>query len=124
MKKIIMIAPSPASISAYALPTYEPFTEFGPTLVSSPVTLVVTTNGVSLGANANSYITNCLDLATGGYSAPSGESWGILNFSGTLPNNIKQTRFVTNGLDIAVISNVQPICDEPRLFRSEEHTSE
>ena len=105
MKKIILIAACAASISAYALPTYEPFTEFGPTLVSSPVTLVVTTNGVSLGANANSYITNCLDLATGGYSAPSGESWGILNFSGTLPNNIKQTRFVTNGLDIAVISN-------------------
>ena len=62
MKKIILIAACAASISAYALPTYEPFTEFGPTLVSSSVTLVVTTNGVSLGANANSYITNCLDL--------------------------------------------------------------
>ena len=66
---------------------------------------MVTTNGVSIGAGANSYITNCLDLATGGYAAPSGESWGILNFAGTMPNGVKQTPFTTNGLDIAVISN-------------------
>jgi hypothetical protein len=105
MKRILLIATCAAALSAYGLPTYEPFTEFGPTIASSPVTLVVTTNGVSLGANANSSIPNCLDLATGGYSAPSGESWGILNFSGTMPNNVKQTRYVTNGLDIAVISN-------------------
>ena len=105
MKKIILLAISAASISACALPTYEPFTEFGPTIQTSGTTLVVTTNGVSRGAAANSYITNCLDLATGGYTAPSGESWGILNFAGTLPTNTKKLLFTTNGLDVAVISN-------------------
>ena len=105
MKKIILIAISAASISAYGLPTYEPFTEFAPTLVSGAITEVVTTNGVSIGAGANSYITNCLDLATGGYTAPSGESWGILNFAGTMPNGVKKSLFTTNGLDVAVISN-------------------
>src|ERR1035438_1392514 len=98
MKKIILLVTCAAVISAYALPTYEPFTEFGPTLVSSPTTLLVISNGVSLGTNANSGITNCLDLATGGYQAPSTEAWGNLNFSGTMGTGIR-------GLDIAVISN-------------------
>jgi len=104
MKKIILLALSAASLSAYGLPTYEPFTEFGPTLVSSAITLVVKTNGVSMGTNADSYITNCLDLATGGYQAPSTESWGALLFSGTMPSGTKGVN-ITNGLDIAVISN-------------------
>jgi hypothetical protein len=100
MKKSILLAIGAFSVSAYALPTYEPFTEFGPTLASSPTTLFVLRNGVSVGTNANSGITNCLDLATGGYTSPGGESWGALKFSGTLGTGVP-----LNGLDIAVISN-------------------
>ncbi len=43
-------------------------------------------------------IPNCIDLATGGYSAPGGEDWGSLNFAAQAVGNVK-------GLDIAVISN-------------------
>ena len=49
MKKIILIAISAASLSAYALPTYEPFTEFAGQIASSPTNLVVTyANGTPL----------------------------------------------------------------------------
>ena len=105
MKKLLLIATCSAALSAYALPTYEPFTEFSPTIQSSGTTMVVKTNGVSLGAAANSSIPNCLDLATGGYQAPSTEPWGALLFSGTMPSTGTKGVNITNGLDIAVISN-------------------
>src|ERR1017187_7046448 len=73
MKRLLFLAISAFSISAYALPTYEPFTEFAPTIASNSTNLFVRTNGVSMGTSANSSILNCLDLATGGYNAPSGE---------------------------------------------------
>jgi len=101
MKKLLLFAISAFSISAYALPTYEPFTEFAATIASNPITMVATTNanGGALGSLANSYIPNCINLATGGYTAPSGEQWGSLNFSGTGGSGLYK------GLDIAVISD-------------------
>ena len=101
MKKLLLLALSAFSISAYALPTYEPCTEFAPTIATNPVTLVATTNvgGGALGSLANSSIPNCINLATGGYTAPGGEQWGSLNFSGTGGTGLYK------GLDIAVISN-------------------
>lgn len=104
MKKIILIVISAASISAYGLPTYEPFTEYAGQIASSPINLVVTyANGTPVGTNANASITNCLDLATGGYTAPGGELWGILNFSGTASGNNPSAGY--HGLDIAVVTN-------------------
>ena len=101
MKKLLLFALSACAISAYALPTYEPFTEFAATIAASPVTLAATTNanGGALGTNANSSLPNCINLATGGYTAPGGEQWGSLNFSGTGGTGLYK------GLDIAVISN-------------------
>src|ERR1039458_582374 len=105
MKKIILIAISAASISAYGLPTYEPFTEYAGQIASSPINLVVTyANGTPVGTNANASITNCLDLATGGYTAPGGvDVWGVLNFSGTASGNNPSAGY--HGLDIAVVTN-------------------
>ena len=105
MKKIILIAISAASISAYALPTYEPFTEYASQIASSPVNLYVTrSDGSSVTTNANSAITNCLDLATGAYTAPGGvDVWGVLNFSGTASGNNPSASY--HGLDIAVVTN-------------------
>jgi hypothetical protein len=104
MKKLILIVISAASISAYGLPTYEPFTEYASQIASSPINLVVTyANGTPVGTNANAGITNCLDLATGGYTAPGGEQWGILNFSGTGSGNPPYAN--CHGLDIAVVTN-------------------
>jgi hypothetical protein len=105
MKKIILIAISAASISAYGLPTYEPFTEYASQIASSPINLVVTyANGTPVGTNANAGITNCLDLATGGYTAPGGvDVWGVLNFSGTAGGNSASAGY--HGLDIAVVTN-------------------
>jgi hypothetical protein len=62
MKKLLLLALSAFSITAYALPTYEPFTEFA----------------AAINANGGS-----INLATGGYTAPSGEPWSALYFSGT-----------------------------------------
>jgi hypothetical protein len=42
MKKIILVALSAAALSAYALPTYEPFTEYATQIAASPVNLYVT----------------------------------------------------------------------------------
>ena len=101
MKKFLLLAISAFAISAYALPTYEPFTEFASTIASSPITMVATTNanGGALGTNANASVPNCINLAIGGYTAPGGEQWGSLNFSGTGGTGLYK------GLDIAVISN-------------------
>src|ERR1035438_10481787 len=105
MKKLILIAISAASISAYGLPTYEPFTEYASQIASSPINLVVTyANGTPVGTNANAGITNCLDLATGGYTAPGEvDVWGVLNFSGTAGGNSASAGY--HGLDIAVVTN-------------------
>jgi hypothetical protein len=75
MKKIILIATCAASISAYALPTYEPFTEFA--------------------AAATATGTNAINLTTGTWTAPSGEPWGALYFNGTAGTHLA-------GLDIDV----------------------
>jgi hypothetical protein len=82
MKKKILIALSAASISAYGLPTYEPFTEYA--------------TQISAGGS------NSIDLATGGYSAPSGEQWGSLNFSGTFGTLLK-------GWDVLVTNNAATV---------------
>lgn len=103
MKRTLIAAACALSLSAYALPTYEPFTEYASQLASSPVTQQVTSSAnVPLGTNANSGITNCLDLATGGLVAPTGELWTPLYFSG--PGGGSPT-INLHGLDVAVISN-------------------
>ena len=75
MKKIILIATCIGSISAYGLPTYEPFTEYAAAIAASG--------------------SNSINLCTGGYIAPSGEPWSSLNFSGTAGTG-------THGVDIYV----------------------
>jgi hypothetical protein len=106
MKKIILIAISAAAISAYSLPTYEPFTEYASQIASSTLLMAVSNYSGSAAINANSSITNCIDLATGGYTAPGGEQWGALYFSGTVnTNQMSQPATNYHGLDIAVITN-------------------
>jgi hypothetical protein len=105
MKKLLLIATCAASLSAYALPTYEPFTEYASQIASSTLLLSVS-NASGVALNANGSITNCINLATGGYTAPSGEQWGALYFSGTINNNgNSQPPTNYHGLDIAVITN-------------------
>src|ERR1039458_9960604 len=90
MKKIILIAISAASISAYGLPTYEPFTEFAAAIAATG--------------------TNAINLTTpgAGWTAPGGEQWGGLNFSGTAGTGIK-------GLDIDVTNNAATIFSDTAL---------
>ena len=77
MKKIILIVTCAASISAYALPTYEPFSEYAAAIAASG--------------------SNSVNLCTGGFTAPSGEQWGSLNFSGTAGTGLKGVDvYVTN----------------------------
>ncbi len=75
MKRLLILATCAVSTAAYALPTYEPFTEYASVIAAS-------------GSNA-------INLATGGYIAPSGETWTSLNFSGTVGTGIQ-------GMDIYV----------------------
>jgi hypothetical protein len=76
MKKLIVLAVScAAAISAVALPTYEPFTEYNALVAANP--------------------TNSIDLCTSGLFAPSGEPWLNWSFSGTTGTNLQ-------GLDIQV----------------------
>ena len=84
MKKIILIATCAAALSAYALPTYEPFTEFAAAIAATG--------------------TNAINLTTpgAGWTAPGGEPWGALNFSGTAGTHLI-------GLDIDVTNNSAPI---------------
>jgi hypothetical protein len=63
MKKILIFAACAASISAQALPTYEPFTEYASLISANP--------------------TNSIDLCTSGLTAPGGEPWLNQSFSGT-----------------------------------------
>jgi len=86
MKKFLILAACAVSISAYSLPTYESFNE-------------------PLFANAIAATgSNAVDLATGGFTAPTGEVWGNLNWTGTRGTGL-------NGLDILVTNN-------PGLFTS------
>lgn len=65
MKKLVLTAvfvTGIVSTSVYALPTYEPFTEFASVVAANP--------------------TNAVDLCSNGYTAPSGEVWGSMNFAG------------------------------------------
>ncbi len=78
MKKILILALCAAAIPTYALPTYEPFTEYSNACVLT-------------GSNA-------INLATGAFIAPSGETWTSLNFSGTAGTGL-------HGLDILVTNN-------------------
>jgi hypothetical protein len=78
MKKIILLAACTAAISASALPTYEPFTEYASAIAATG--------------------TNAIDLCTAGVSAPSGEKWGNLAFSGTFGSGLV-------GIDILVTNN-------------------
>src|SRR6185437_2135223 len=101
MKKILLASICVASLSAYALPTYEPFTEYAGQLASSPTNLVVTdASNTPVGTNADSSITDCLDLATGGLVAPSGETWVPLYFNGGGGGGTSPT-LPWHGLDVA-----------------------
>jgi hypothetical protein len=98
MKKIILIATCAASISACALPTYEPFTEYASQIASQNSTYVALSNGIALGTNASGSVSNAIDLATNGLTAPSGETWTSLTFSGLAGTGL-------TGLDVCVVSN-------------------
>src|SRR3954464_7664545 len=77
MKRIVLIFCSLASVSAFALPTYEPFSEFQPLIAAGG--------------------SNSINLCTSGLFAPSGEAWGSLNFSGTFGTGIRGVDiYVTN----------------------------
>src|ERR1035438_7845257 len=80
MKKLLLLAICIVSISAYALPTYEPFTEFATAIAATG--------------------TNAINLTTpgAGWTAPGGEQWGALYFSGTAGTHLA-------GLDIDVTNN-------------------
>ena len=60
MKTALLIAISAAAISAAALPTYEPFTEFGPQVMSS-------------GSNMVCVVSNHVVMTVGA----TGPSWGF-----------------------------------------------
>jgi len=78
MRLTILFATLAATISSYALPTYEPFTEFASQVAANP--------------------TNSIDLCSNGLAAPSGEKWGGLNFSGKAAASGTET----NGHDVQV----------------------
>jgi hypothetical protein len=78
MKKTLLLAACAVSLSAFALPTYEPFTEYAPLVAANP--------------------TNSIDLCTSGLSTPDGELWICQPFSGTAGTG-------TVGLDIQVTNN-------------------
>lgn len=103
MKKLILLILGAAVASAYGLPTYEPFTEFGNLVAASGTNLVVATNGIPIGTNAGAYISHAIDLTAGGLAAPSGEPWTRLDFSGL--NSTGGVSGAYQGLDVAVISN-------------------
>lgn len=107
MKKILLLAACGTSLSLFALPTYEPFTEFNSQIPPNSSLVVETYAGTPVGSTAGAYLTNCIDLATGGFSAPSGEPWTALLFSGTLntQGGASVTSLNYRGLDIAVVSN-------------------
>ncbi len=81
MKKLLLLAFCASWFPAYALPTYEPFTEYSNAIVNTG--------------------TNSIDLTTGNFSVTTGnftEQWGGLLFSGTAGTGQK-------GLDVQVTNN-------------------
>ncbi|HEX4122502.1 MAG TPA: immunoglobulin domain-containing protein [Verrucomicrobiae bacterium] len=84
MKKILVLALCASTLSGYALPTYEPFSEpeFANALAASS--------------------SNSVDLCNGGFTAPTGEVWGSMNWAGTFGTGLV-------GVDI-LVSN------DPTLF--------
>ncbi len=112
MKKLLLLTANVACISAYALPTYEPFTEFYNLVATTGSNLVAAVSGVPLGTTptpgvvgsaATGGVFGGIDLATGGLAAPSGEPWTSLNFRGL--NTTGTTNGAYQGVDVAVISN-------------------
>src|ERR1700744_5723405 len=82
MKKLLVVVSCAAALTTYALPTYEPFTEYAGAVAATG--------------------TNSIDLATGGFSVNTGgvtEHWTSLNFSGTGTISSKATAV---GWDIQV----------------------
>jgi hypothetical protein len=105
MKKVILVALCVAALRAYALPTYEPFTEFNSLCTNG---FVATSNGLPLTtAQASGSVSNAVDLATNGLHAPGGETWTAFYYnstnyeSGTPPSGTN----LVHGLDVYVISN-------------------
>jgi hypothetical protein len=84
MKKLLIFATCAASLSAFALPTYEPFTEYAANIATN--------------INGPNGQTNSIDLCTAGLVAPSGEPWLCQSFSGTAGTGYA-------GLDIQVTNN-------------------
>jgi len=82
MKKVILLALCAASISAFALPTYEPFIEYSNLVSASP--------------------TNTIDLCTAGLIAPGGEAWTSLNFNATAGTNVP-------GIDVLVTNDISSL---------------
>ena len=78
MNKAMLFATFAATLSACALPTYEPFTEYANQVAANP--------------------TNAIDLCSNGLAAPSGELWGSLNYNGKGAASGTET----NGIDILV----------------------
>jgi hypothetical protein len=112
MTKLLLLAISAGCISADALPTYEPFTEFASTVSSTGSNMVAAVGGVPLGTTpatgvigsaASGGVFGGIDLATGGLAAPTGESWTSLNFNGL--NLSGTTNGAINGVDIGVIND-------------------
>ncbi len=93
MKKIVFIALCAGCIPAYALPTYEPFTEYAANIATN------TANGQ----------TNSINLCIAGLVAPSGEPWLNQSFSGTAGTGIK-------GLDVQVTNNSASVFTSNNLF--------
>lgn len=107
MKKLLLLAITAIGIPAYAFPTYEPFTEFSNTVATTGSNMVAAYGGVPLGTTATTHVQYSaatggvfggIDLATGGLTAPNGESWTSLNFSGTAGAGVA-------GVDVAVIND-------------------
>ncbi len=114
MKKLILLAISAASLSVYALPTYEPFTEFNSLVATTGSNIVAATfggvplpnapvTGVVGSAASPGGVTNGIDLATGGLTAPTGEQWTSLNFRGL--NSSGTTNGAYQGVDVALVTN-------------------
>ncbi|HEY3860999.1 MAG TPA: immunoglobulin domain-containing protein [Verrucomicrobiae bacterium] len=85
MKKILLLALSAVCLPAFALPTYEPFTEYA----------------ANIATNTAGAQTNSIDLCTAGLIAPGGEPWVCQFFSGTDTNSTTHIA----GLDIQVTNN-------------------
>jgi len=104
MKKTILLALCAAALSANALPTYEPFTEFAPLTTNAYFTV---SNGVVLLTNnALGWVSNAVDLTAGGFTTPGGETWTAMKYCSTNVASATSTGTnIVNGLDICVVSN-------------------